>query len=81
MADVTNTPKRATGTTGTRCPESGPYSSGGNPRAGDVIVFFRRGEPFPPDIEGKATTWTLVSDGQRLSEGRVVKETAEAQIQ
>jgi hypothetical protein len=80
MAHVTNTPKRATGKTGATCPESGPYTSGGNSKVGDVIVFLRKGEPFPPNFEGNTTTWTLVSGGHRLSDGRLVKETSDKEI-
>jgi hypothetical protein len=80
MAHVTNTPKRATGKTGATCPESGPYTSGGNSKVGDVIVFLRKGEPFPPNFEGNSTTWTLVSGGHRLSDGRLVKETSDKEI-
>ena len=74
MPDVISTPRRASGKTGTACLETGPYSSADNTRAGSVIIFFRKGERFPPDLAGVATTWTLVSDGQRLSEGRLVRE-------
>jgi hypothetical protein len=74
MADVISTPRRASGKTGSACLETGPYSSADNLKAGSVIVFFRKGDRFPPDLAGVATTWTLVADGQRLSDGRLVRE-------
>lgn len=80
MPDVTNTPRRASGKTGAPCPESGPYSSADNPKAGNVIIFVTKGARFPPDPGGSPTTWTLVRDGLRLSEGRLVSETPEVSV-
>jgi hypothetical protein len=73
MPDVTNTPRRASGKSGTLCTETGPYSSADNVKAANVIVFFRKGERFPPDSAGSATIWTMVSDDQRLTDGRLVR--------
>jgi hypothetical protein len=49
---------QASGTTGQTCQTSGPYRSSRNAR---VTVFIKSGQRFPPDTDGKATTWTLVS--------------------
>jgi hypothetical protein len=76
MPEAISSPKRATGRTGSVCTETGPYSSAAATRAATVIVFFRKGDRFPPDIAGAPTVWTLVADGQRLSEGRLLKEAA-----
>jgi hypothetical protein len=66
--ETTVTARRASGRTGATCREPGPYYSGRNAR---VIVFFRTGQPFPVDADGKATTWTLVRDGLAVRDGQV----------
>ncbi len=45
--------------TGETCRQTGPYHSGGRQ---PLIVFFRRGDRFPSDAEGRATAWTLVTE-------------------
>jgi len=50
---------KATGKTGEVCQTSGPYYSGRNAK---VTVFFKKGQRFPSDTDGTATTWTLVSE-------------------
>jgi hypothetical protein len=57
MSD-TSTSATASGRTGATCPISGPYKSNRNAR---VTVFFKRGQRFPADADGAATTWTLVT--------------------
>ena len=49
-------PIAASGATGTTCGTSGPYRSSRNAR---VIVFVKKGNKFPADTDGAATTWTL----------------------
>ena len=52
-------PVRASARTGDTCRQAGPYRSGG--RVG-LIVFFKPGDRFPNDSEGRSTAWTLVSE-------------------
>jgi hypothetical protein len=47
------------GRTGSLCPKTGPYKSARNAR---VIVFFKRGQRFPADVDGAATSWSLVTE-------------------
>ena len=44
------------GKTGEMCQTSGPYRSSRNAK---ITVFIRKGQLFPPDSDGSATTWTL----------------------
>ena len=46
------------GRTGSTCPQTGPYRSGGR---GQVIVFIKKGDAFPPDVDGSSTSWTLLT--------------------
>jgi hypothetical protein len=55
----TSSPIRAEARTGDTCRQVGPYRSGG--RVG-LIVFFRPGDRFPNDTEGRANSWTLVTE-------------------
>jgi hypothetical protein len=55
---MATTALNASGTTGTTCRLSGPYRSSRNAR---VIVFIPKGQPFPPDTDGAATTWSLIT--------------------
>ncbi len=64
MAQVTSTQRKASGKTGTVCQESGPYRS---MRYARVIVFIKKGQLFPTDSDGSATTWTLVSAAEEPS--------------
>lgn len=51
-------PITASGQTGTICRQSGPYRSNRNAK---VVVFVRQNQTFPPDADGAATTWALVT--------------------
>ena len=53
-------PIRAEARTGETCRQVGPYRSGGRLR---LIVFFKPGDRFPNDTEGRSTSWTLVTEG------------------
>lgn len=57
MAEAGSTSISSSGTTGATCLYTGPYKSGRNAK---VTVFFKRGQKFPADTDGKSTTWTLV---------------------
>lgn len=58
MAQDSTSALQASGKTGGTCKQTGPYRSSRNAKA---IVFVRKGHQFPPDTDGAATTWTLVS--------------------
>jgi hypothetical protein len=55
---TSSTSVQASGKTGDRCSESGPYRSSRNAK---VVVFVAKGQRFPPDTDGKATTWSSLS--------------------
>jgi hypothetical protein len=48
----------AGGRTGNICRQTGPYRSSRNAR---IIVVILRGQRFPSDADGAATSWTLVN--------------------
>jgi hypothetical protein len=50
--------RRVAGDSGSRCPETGPYRSSGRAR---VVIFLKQGDTFPPDADGAATTWVLIT--------------------
>ena len=52
-------PIQATARTGETCRQAGPYRSGGRLR---LIVFFKPGDRFPNDSEGRSTGWTLMTE-------------------
>jgi hypothetical protein len=54
-----SSPIQASARTGETCRQVGPYRSGG--RLG-LIVFFKRGDRFPNDTEGRSTAWTLLTE-------------------
>jgi len=54
-----SSPIPAEGRTGDSCRQVGPYRSAGRV---PLIVFFRPGDPFPNDTEGRATGWTLLTE-------------------
>jgi hypothetical protein len=54
--ETTATSISASGKTGGLCSVSGPYKSSGT----GAIVFFKQGEKFTADANGKATLWTLL---------------------
>lgn len=47
------------GRTGGLVPATGPYYSGRNAR---ITVLLIKGARFPGDTDGRATTWTLVTE-------------------
>lgn len=49
----------SSGKTGGICGVSGPYKSGRRPNA---VIYFKRGDKFSADVDGKATSWTLVKE-------------------
>jgi len=51
---------QASARTGEACRQVGPYRSGGRL---PLIVFFRPGDRFPNDSEGRSTGWTLMTEG------------------
>lgn len=55
-------PILASGKTGETCRQTGPYRSESRVR---LVVFFRRGDRFPNDAEGRATSWTLLREGSQ----------------
>jgi hypothetical protein len=79
MQDAISTPVMAKGTTGKVCEESGPYISADEPnpdvktpdQTPKVIVFFKKGQPFPVNSDGTLTTWTMVREGKEVVEGKV----------
>ena len=58
----TAAPIQAGGRTGETCREVGPYRSDSRVR---LVVFFRKGDRFPNDPEGRSTSWTLLRDDGR----------------
>jgi hypothetical protein len=52
-------PIQSVGRTGEACREAGPYRSESRVR---LVVFFRQGDKFPNDAEGRSTSWTLLRD-------------------
>lgn len=52
-------PVAASGRSGESVRQVGPYRSVARI---PLIVFFRAGDRFPEDAEGKSTTWALVRD-------------------
>jgi hypothetical protein len=50
---------QASGRSGESCRLAGPYRAESRTA---LVVFFRRGDRFPVDAEGRATRWTLVGD-------------------
>jgi hypothetical protein len=54
-----SSPIQAEARTGDSCRQVGPYRSGGRL---PLVVFFRPGDRFPNDTEGRATGWTLVTE-------------------
>ena len=46
--------------TGESCRQVGPYRSAGRL---PLIVFFKPGDRFPNDTEGRSTGWTLLTEG------------------
>ena len=57
MGELTATSISASGKTGGLCSTSGPYRSGRSPFA---VIFFKRGQKFTADVDGRSTTWTLL---------------------
>ena len=55
----TSSPIQATARTGESCRQAGPYRSGGRL---PLIVFFKPGDRFPNDTEGRSNSWTLVTE-------------------
>jgi hypothetical protein len=51
---------QANARSGEACRQAGPYRSGGRL---PLIVFFKPGDRFPNDTEGRSTGWTLVTEG------------------
>jgi hypothetical protein len=65
-------PIQASGRSGETCRTAGPYRSESRTL---LVVFFRVGERFPNDAEGRATRWTLLADSRlRDSSGAVTGE-------
>jgi hypothetical protein len=58
---TSSTAVTGSGKTGGLVPATGPYASGRNAK---VTVLLTKGARFPVDTDGKATTWTLVTDTQ-----------------
>jgi len=58
------------GRTGALVPATGPYYSGRNAR---ITVVLTRGARFPSDADGRATTWTLVSETQMRQNATLVQ--------
>ena len=59
MKSATAVNMSATGQTGGICREAGPYRPSRNP---SIVVFFKQGDKFPADpVDGRATTWTMLS--------------------
>jgi hypothetical protein len=50
---------QASGRTGDNARQIGPYRSDSRVA---LVVFFRSGDRFPSDAEGRSTTWTLVTE-------------------
>jgi len=55
----TSSPIQAAARTGESCRQAGPYRSGGRL---PLIVFFKPGDRFPNDTEGRSTGWTIVTE-------------------
>jgi hypothetical protein len=54
-----SSPIQANARTGEACRQAGPYRSGGRL---PLVVFFKAGDRFPNDTEGRSTGWTLVTE-------------------
>ncbi|HEU5136481.1 MAG TPA: hypothetical protein VFU13_15125 [Steroidobacteraceae bacterium] len=52
-------PIQASARSGESCRQVGPYISGGRL---PLIVFFKPGDRFPNDSEGRSTGWTLLTE-------------------
>jgi hypothetical protein len=57
MGELTAVSISASGKTGGLCSASGPYRSGRSPYA---VIFFKKGDKFTGDVDGRSTTWTLL---------------------
>ena len=54
-----SSPVQASARTGEACRQAGPYRSGGRL---PLIVFFKPGDRFPNDTEGRSTGWTILTE-------------------
>jgi hypothetical protein len=57
MAESASTIQES-GRSGEACRRVGPYRAGSRT---PLVVFFRVGDRFPNDAEGRATRWTMLS--------------------
>jgi hypothetical protein len=63
---------QASGRSGESCRQAGPYRAESRTA---LVVFFRRGDRFPVDAEGRATRWTLIADARvRDASGAEINE-------
>lgn len=59
-----STPIQVSGRSGEACRRAGPYRAASRT---PLIVFFRAGERFPNDPEGRSTTWSFLGMDSRDS--------------
>ena len=63
-----SSPIQASGRSGESCRLAGPYKAASRT---PLVVFFRTGQRFPNDAEGRSTTWTLLGNDSRDTSGAV----------
>ena len=68
MADSAS-PIQASGRSGESCRQVGPYRSESRTA---LVVFFRAGDRFPNDAEGRPTRWTLIAGSGSRDSSTVV---------
>ena len=61
-----SSPIQASGRSGESCRQPGPYKAASRT---PLVIFFRLGERFPNDAEGRSTSWTLLGMDRRDSPG------------
>jgi hypothetical protein len=66
-----SSPIQASGRSGDSCRQAGPYRAASRT---PLIVFFRAGERFPNDAEGRSTSWTLIGMDSRDVPGAELTE-------
>ncbi len=62
MSVQTSRSVTSSGTTGSVCPNSGPYRCGSHK---EIIVFFKRGDKFSAcPAKNHSTTWSVVKESE-----------------
>lgn len=64
MLQMSTSSSTVSGSTGAVCSTSGPYTSERNAK---VTVVVLKGQQFPPDSDGKKTTWSMTVQTQTVT--------------